>query len=934
MAGAPQDATGVTTRSAINVEGADHWTNDNPWIDVCKRSQPWFDLRGATVRSDGWLQDLQPGGTAAFRTHLDQDPYFGFIPTGPYVAKNSQGVTMEFIGSAARNGVPGHRRATCTVQDSAHPPAQGDFGIRITNNTGRAIPAFNSLRIFRAKDEAAVDAGAIWRPEKVAALGNAAVVRTMTLSSPNLGGSDTYQHDQPGFLAHPSDRSYSERYHVPYGACANLAATAGKDLWITLPYCVDNLKYELDSATNRVYPLRTRGTPGRFTHGWAAGTQLCFPTEGRFTAETGIPTDRFVYVRNPDAQGFQLATTPDGPADVRIRLSTGLNMPYSYVAMTRVFGQQKLLEHYRRIAAQVRDNYDGAGRIFVETGNEPWNTGFGQFQFLRGCFSQLGGSWDAGSLQARLGGGNAYVSLLGWRAMLDHFPRSRLVFVLNGQVAWWDLLGGAGGMFDYVDPGLVMPGRRVADIVDEYAVAPYTAPRNPATGKVYTFAEFRAENAASKPDEWWTERFRAETTHLATDWMRRSVEGVKAKNPAIRITTYETGQHIWEDLGTMTPEGLALSQRAHRYLSGPAGAAMFQDHYRRVHAAFGATLYNQFVDVGGWYSRRFVNGGWGMRPHSDAPANAHVEWFNGLPGRPRSIGAPVPRVRALDVGPAEPGRAPGTWTERIASGWGVTSEWTQAESADAGPAPWTHLVLAGTPNLLASLHQGGLFDHILDACARFAAGSPGAALYLWHAWHPGKAPGLVPDTIGRFVRYELKMQKAWDALVVAVNLAAQRRGEPWRVQSAPAAYGMARLVDHACNGSLPGISGATAEATLATLTGDPGGAASGPNDIAAYYLLCMRMSLLHRRSPVGAWHPGTLTGEQAASLQQTCWTALLDYFNWTRWTPTMAQARAYLAGDADLTALDHLGTRGWSREFFRRAEPESGNPFSEAPTAS
>jgi hypothetical protein len=915
---------GVTTRSAVNVEPADVWTNDNPWIDLCKRSQAWFGIQGATVRQDGWLQDLQPGGTASFWTHLDQDPYYGFIPTGPYVAKNTQGVTMEFLGDAAGSKATSTTRATCTVSDSAHPPTQGNLGIRITNTTGAVIRVFNTLRIFRTRDEAALDAGAIWRPEKIAALGNAAVVRTMTLSSPNLGGADLYRYDQPGFLAKPTDRSFAENYHVAYGACANLAATAGKDLWISFPYCVDNLKYELDAAANRIFPLRTRGPAGRFTHGWAEGTPLCFPTEGGFTAETGIPSDRFVFVRNADAQGFQLATTPAGPVDIRIRLTTGRDKPYGYVGLTRAFTQAQLLDHYRQIAAQIKANYNATGRIIVEAGNEPWNTGFGQFQFLRGYFSQLGGAYAGGTLQARLGGGNAYASLLAWKAMLENFPRSRLVFVLNGQVAWWDLLGGAGGMFDYVDPGLVMPGRRMADIVDEYAVAPYTAPRHPRTGKTYTYADYRGDNAATQPDAWWTERFRAENTNLATDWMRTAVSRSREKNPAIRTTTYETGQHIWDDVGTMTAEALAITLRAHQYLSSPAGAAMFQDHYERVHRDLGVTLYNQFVDVGGWYSRRFINGGWGMRAHSDAPANAHVDWFNGLPGKPTSIGRPAGNVRALAVGAAQPDAEAARWTQHIAAGWEVSSHW----EVDSARVPFTHVLLAGPANLLASLQHGELLEEVLAQCEASATHSPGSQPLLWHAWHPGSPAGLSPATVPRFIRYELKMQKSWDALTACVNLAASRRGHAWRLRNAPAAYCVARLVDHACNDHLPGISGVDTEATLASIFGDDGCAGTpGARDMGAYYLLCLRMAMLHRRSPIGTWHPPTLTAQQAVSLQQVAWTALLDYHNWYAWTPTMAQARAYLSGDADLTALEHFGTRTWSPSFFRETGPGSENPF-------
>jgi hypothetical protein len=629
-------------------------------------------------------------------------------------------------------------------------------------------------------------------------------------------------------------------------------------------------------------------------------------------------------VRNPDAQGFQLATTPAGPVDVRIRKSSGLDTPHGYVSLTRAFTQAQLLDHYRQIAAQIKDHYNSTGRIIVETGNEPWNTGFGQFQFLRGYFSQLGGSYAGGTLQARAGGGNAYASLLAWKAMLEHFPRSRLVFVLNGQVAWWNLLGGDGGMFDYVDPGLVMPGRRMADIVDEYAVAPYTAPRHPVTGKIYTHADYRADNAASQPDAWWTARFRAENTHLATDWMRTAVSKSREKNPAIRTTTYETGQHIWDDVGTMTAEALAITRRAQQYVSSAAGAAMFQDHYQRAHRDLGVTLYNQFVDVGGWYSRRFINGGWGMRAHSDAPSNAHVDWFNGLPGKPTSIGKPGGNVRALAIGAARPDAEAARWTQQIAAGWEVSSHWEQ----ESARVPFTHLLLAGPANLLASLQHRGLLDEVLAHCEALVMHSPGAQPLLWHAWHPGNTPVPTPASVQRFIRYELKMQKAWDALTVRVNIAAEQHGHAWRLRNAPAAYCVARLVDHACNDHLPGISGIDTEATLAAIFGD-GDCASAPGygDAGAYYLQCLRMAILHRRSPIGAWHPPTLTAEQAGSLQQVGWMALLDYYNWYAWTPTMAQARAYLSGDADLTAFEHFGARGWTPSFFRETGPGSANPF-------
>lgn len=936
-------ASGVTTRSAINVDAASYWTNDNPWLDQCKRGRPWSDVRGATVRADGWLQDLQPGGSAQFHTHLSQDTHYGFIPPGRYVAKNSQGVTMQFIGSAAGNPVADTRRATCTVVDSAHPPSQGDLGIRITNRTGRPVALFDTLRIFLERDETAVDAGAIWRPEKIAALGNAAVLRTMTLSSPNLLGEDRYELDQPGFLPLVTDRSYAASGVVPYGACANLAATADRDLWICFPYCVDSLRYELDAGTNRVYPLRNRGTPGRFVHGWSEGTALCFPTEGRFTAETGIPGDVFLYVRNPDEQGFQLSTTPGGPVDVQVKMTTGLNKGYSWVSMTRVFTQEQLYEHYRLVAAQVRQHYDSTGRIFVEAGNEPWNNAFRQTQFLRGFFSQLAGTWKGGTLQQRTGGANAWLSLLAWKAMLEQFPRSQLVFVLNGQVAWWDRLGGRGGMFDYVDPGLVMPGRRVADIVDEYALAPYTAPRNPATGKYYTAADYHAENATNQPDSWWSERFIAENTLVARDWVGRSVEKAKEKNPAMRITTYETGQHIWDEVGQMSPENLALTLRIHRFLSGPGGAAIFEDHYRRAHEAFGLTLYNQFVDAGGWYTKRFLNGGWGLRPHSDAPANSRVDWFNGLPGKPTSIGEPVAQVRALGIvaGGVPPSGLPAQqrqsgWTQQMAAAWDVGSTWEMRgrrefeAAADADPR-FTHVLIAGPPDLLGSLQHRQLVDELLERCEAIARLWPGARPLLWHAWNTGDTIGPTAATAQRFVLQELKMQKAWDAVTACVNLRAGHRGAQWQLQGVPAAYCVARLVDHACNDRLAGISGATVADTLAGLFGGVACDGAASPDAAAYYVQLVRMSALHRRCALGAWHPDTLDAVQAASLQQVCWRSLVDYHNWYAWAPTMPQARAFLSGDADLTAFAHLGARTWSAGFFGSEDPASGNPFADAP---
>lgn len=960
---------GVVTRSAINVESAAVWSTDNAWLNLVKRSDRWQNVSGATVRTDGWLQNLAPGGTALFYTHLDQSPTYGYIPPGNYIAKTSQGVTMQFIGSAVTNGVISTSRATCTVPAVSWPPGHYSFGLQITNNTGSTIPLFNSLVICKATDENAVDTGQIWRPETIASLGNAAVIRTMVPTAPNLGDGDSTDRDNPwvgvATLAH---RSFVEKYHVSYDAAAKLAVEAGgKDLWMSLPYCNDNLKYELDAVNNRVYPLRTAGhvTAGRFDHGWPEGTQVCFPVDGAwFTPDTGLIGDTFLYVRNPTAQGFQLSTTLAGAIDVTIAQTTGVNTPYSYLTFSRVPTETQILDHYRTIAQLVKANC-GNARVYVELGNEPWNTNFTQFQFLRGMYSRLAGAYSTGSVTGRTGGGNAYMSLLAWRAFLEYFPRNRLIFILNGQVAWFDLLGGTGGMFDYVDPGHVATGRAVKDIVDEYALAPYCNVYNPATGGIYTYPELVAANAAGWSDAQWTNAFVSGNTLTLRPWMTQSVDGAKAKNPTIRATTYETNQHMFYDIGPMTPEGRALTQRSQQYCTTSASTPMWQDHYQRIHQDYGCSLYNQFTNVGGWYDVRFVTPGWGLKSQSDAANNAHSAWFNQLPGRPASIGAEKLTTRVMISGHSLSSHQGAAYFSGLASAMNVSHQYEKQiingspiriRTGDAAPwsgfsqgesktgvnnvnylSEWssptqvtgglyTDLFLTERHDVMSCLQWEQTHRYMMLYLESFMARSPGAQPYIWTSWHPGDA-GLYDSTAQGWIHYERKMARLWEALAYRLNLTAANKGYSWRVKIAPAAYCVSRLLDEAINGNLPGISQGSVQATIDFLFNDSGGNNVHLNsDQGKYFLALIHMAILTKKSPVGSPAPSGITAQQAASLQSVAWQSLVDHYNWNEWTPrTIAETRSYAAGDAVTTynaRLTDVSTTLWTQTSYA-----SGNPF-------
>jgi hypothetical protein len=219
----------------------------------------------------------------------------------------------------------------------------------------------------------------------------------------------------------------------------------------------------------------------------------------------------------------------------------------------------------------------------------------------------------------------------------------------------------------------------------------------------------------------------------------------------------------------------------------------------------------------------------------------------------------------------------------------------------------------------------------------FMTRNPGAQPVLWYVWHPG-AGGLDSKAkVKRWAQFERAMTRVQDSVVERINLSAANKGYSWRLDGCPMNFVASYVIDAALTTNVPGITQGSDAATIGMFSIDPAGMVGthigGP--VGDYLLQCVFMSHLYKRSPIGAAHPVNITSQQASSIQQLVWEAMLRYTNYREWTPTMAEARSHLTRDANVYNNEHFATNTnhgiWHGEdvagrFFRFASA-SDNAF-------
>ncbi|MBW0171168.1 MAG: hypothetical protein KXJ61_13190 [Hydrogenophaga sp.] len=173
-----------------------------------------------------------------------------------------------------------------------------------------------------------------------------------------------------------------------------------------------------------------------------------------------------------------------------------------------------------------------------------------------------------------------------------------------------------------------------------------------------------------------------------------------------------------------------------------------------------------------------------------------------------------------------------------------------------------------------------------------------------------------------WIRYERAADQAWQCLSTRVNTSLAHEGRPDRLKHVPAGLALAGLVERATREQVPGITQASAKATLDQLFTDD----VHLTRVGAYYLALVSYSAIQGRSPVGAWAPAGVSAAQAQALQSIAWE--LVSASAAAPSPTLPQCRSYIATsfcETFWTQVGHKDAIGDCKRTFTQAT--SDNPM-------
>ncbi|MDB5820513.1 MAG: hypothetical protein JWQ11_4153 [Rhizobacter sp.] len=199
-------------------------------------------------------------------------------------------------------------------------------------------------------------------------------------------------------------------------------------------------------------------------------------------------------------------------------------------------------------AREIAANYP-KGRVRVEFSNELWNAQFEQNRHMtvKAAEMRLIGYNEKGAVDAKClrQAAEAHGSLQCWAAFEKVLPRERVVRQYSSQVVWFE--NSASAAFEYVDPGLIAAGRRMKELCDSYAIAPYMSFLD-AKGEHYSTMRMKVEGF-HRMDEATLLGLLRNGISGCVQWVRTSVDKARRKNPALEITSYEGGQETYVEPG-------------------------------------------------------------------------------------------------------------------------------------------------------------------------------------------------------------------------------------------------------------------------------------------------------------------------------------------------------------------------------------------------
>lgn len=631
------NATGVCTladdnttpfgKPAGNVGAATYYDNNRPFINLTRSSGSWLSAnypeRAIPENANGWLTGLANTDAVNLVVFQALSSQSGYVRPGNYKAVTTCGAKIS-VSATSGAGItnrssPAVNQCTFTVATSGTGVYGSDYllWILVNNDTGGTINV-TDLAIYHVDDEADHQAGKIFQAGFLATLQNLNTIRALdwTRANSNSNGGAPFT---PAMLPTESNRLW-DIGDVPYSVIGKMvnelkAAYPGVNPWlhVTTPSGVELYAYSSDVPTS-TFTTKVAHNNNVLSHGWSNGQPVVlYGYKG--PVDTGWPTPLSkgvtYYVVNSTPTTFQLAATPGGAAITLTGTTT--TTAFSYIGAANV----DVAALVNEVFAQLYAAAPGI-RIKAEYTNEPWNSAFNQYHWLYTVMALQAGS--SLNMQA----GYAYGSLLTWKAAeLAGYSRANVKRVMGGQAANWAAWS---SMLEYVDPGIITAGQPTKNLVDEWCIAPYGYAVN-SGGTILTNAAMIAAGLGTGSDADWTAVMGRGTT-LAASWVATHVAGIAAKNPAIELSTYECGHHLYQQ-GTLS--GLdVLAARFQSWLDSAAGLAWAQDYRQRVFIDTELNDFCWYTLSGQWAASTSSLYCWGMRKGTHNPPTAIATWFSAL----------------------------------------------------------------------------------------------------------------------------------------------------------------------------------------------------------------------------------------------------------------------------------------------------------------
>lgn len=632
-----------------------------PFIDIFKVGVGWNQTSGTVVKnSEGWLTTLAPGASAS--SYVAVSAFW--VPPGNYKCVSTSAASISLsLCLGLTNVVDGSPHlATFTVPDNG--PDGGNWlntwiKPAVVNATGANISVMD-FKVYRVQNESLLQGGgddSIFDPDYLAGLQGAAFLRfTEWMGMNHTGGNYTpdgmwkftdfgaqtlnkasYAHIEgangpciPAMLA--LCRKIGARPWIPIGNAGNCAL---------LNYThTDNLFHVAAWYNNTIDGLN------RFVNGVGIRATTN-PASLSGSGMTPRSTTYYVVNATPYPGTFQLAATIGGTPIVAssVDIATygdGVGLAnFSSALWCQVTGMDEYNDMFLPFAQCVFAN-DPNCQPLIDYSNEVWNSGYGSYVYAKEIIAGI--KLSAGNVST----GYLWMLMKLFKAFEVTFPSSQVGRVvawatntLEGNLA----MTGVGEGLQHLDSANSFDSTKTygqillqAPSRCYYAVAPYINGANSATDYAGSSQHgpggFKANdayafngNSTTYTDAFWDSCFAASMDYN----QNHSQAGMAAIRtslntylPGVNLCFYEWGQQVFYGLSAdakwkVTGDSLSA------YLSGSAGAAMYQRAWDTTVTPYNVAFVNHYSSEGSWYISTSAFSRWGIRDQNTD--NATSVWF-------------------------------------------------------------------------------------------------------------------------------------------------------------------------------------------------------------------------------------------------------------------------------------------------------------------